>query len=57
MPFDKIFERISFGKNVPEFEKKLIVENFKIKKFKKNTILINDNEDCDRLFFIELVFS
>lgn len=52
MPFDKIFERISFGKNVPEFEKKLIAENFKIKKFKKNTILINDNEDCDRLFFI-----
>ncbi len=52
MSLDKIYERISFGKNVPEFEKKLIAESFTTKKFRKNIIIVNDDEDCDKLFFV-----
>lgn len=52
MSFDKIYERISFGQKIPEFEKKLIADNFRIKKYRINSIIINENEDCDKMFFV-----
>ena len=52
MNIEKIYARISMNGEIPEFEKKLISENFTFKKYRKNTILVNDNEDCDKLFFV-----
>lgn len=52
MNIEKIFERISLPEELPEFEKKLIIENFEWARHFKNEVIIKENEDCDKIFFI-----
>ncbi len=51
MSFDKIYSRIT-KTEIPDFEKKIIQESFKLQKFRKNQIIIADTEDCNQIFFI-----
>lgn len=50
MSFDKIYARLSL--NLPQNEKELIQNLFTITKRRKNDIIIDENEDCNRLFFV-----
>ena len=52
MSIHNIFERITFGKQLNEADKKMISENFNWLKARKDQIIIADTEDCDKLFFI-----
>lgn len=51
MTIEKIFEHIS-KEELPDIEKELITKKFKLQKFRKNEIIIKENEDCDRIFFV-----
>ena len=51
MTIEKIFEHIS-QEELPDIEKELITKKFKLQKFRKNEIIIKENEDCDRIFFV-----
>ena len=52
MTVDTIFKRISKHKSLPEKEKELIRRRFTLHKFRKDEIIINQNEDCNSLFFV-----
>lgn len=52
MNIEKIYKRISQNTEIPEFEKTLISQNFKFHKYRKNHIIIKENEDCNQIFFI-----
>lgn len=51
MNFEKLYKRIS-SDEIPALEKQLIETNFKFKEFKKDEIIINQENDCNRMFFI-----
>lgn len=48
----KLIDTVSQIGQITEFEKKLIDDNFIIENYKKNQILVNNEEDCNKIFFV-----
>lgn len=52
MKIEQMFDRISIFQEITQFEKKLIKENFKFYKYRKNQIIIKENDDCNKIIFV-----
>ncbi|MFC6267757.1 Crp/Fnr family transcriptional regulator [Frigoriflavimonas asaccharolytica] len=50
MSIDKIFKKVAI--ELPQSDKNLIQKYFTFSKYRRNDILINDKEDCSKMYFI-----